>query len=200
MNFSELVAEVIILTKRPDQLPRIESAVRAATLKAHQADFYHNDMMEVPVQFSEPRFIQTFEPGAIIPRFRKAKYIRDFYVSPDGQVGATQNFYENIQVENSLDAYGLTRTNVFYMAGKVLQLRAAKPINIVLFGCYLHPVITEEGYNSWIAKEFPYAIIYEAVRAVFNGIGFTEQANTYARMTQEIYREIFISSVDTAPT
>lgn len=197
MTFAEMVAEVIAITKRPDMQLRIESAVRAATLKAHHSDFYYKDMYEVAVQFNEPFILQSFIPTEIAPNFRKAKYIRAWVGDISGDAGI---FYTPIQIENSADLYGHTKTEVFYMAGQNLQMRSSSAIDKVLFGCYLHPTITPEAsYSSWIAVEMPYAIIYEAARSIFKSIAFTEQANEYAQLVAEQFQELRMSYVDDIP-
>jgi hypothetical protein len=194
MNFTELVEEVILLTRRPDLIERTESAVRAATLKAHHTDFYYKDIYEQSVQFGTAEYIQNFQPTDIFPTFRKTKYIRIF------QDGAPGKFLVPIQVENSVDAYQFIKTDVFYQAGQLMQMRGANPLNIVLFGAYLHPTITPaNAYCSWIANEMPFAIIYEAVRVIFKSIGFDQQSQEMDRLTGEQYRLLKMSYIDDLP-
>ena len=52
MNFSDLVEEVKTITARPDLQSKAESAVSAATLKAHNSGFYYNDLVELPRRLS----------------------------------------------------------------------------------------------------------------------------------------------------
>lgn len=197
MNFTELVNEVQIIVKRPDLSDRIQSAVRAATEKLHSLDFYYNDLVEVPVQFDKEFYIQNFSPKQVIPRFRKAKYIR---IWNGGVDGAAKEFLEPIQIEAAIDGYGYERTNVFYMAGSLLQIRANRGILRVLFGAYKYPVVTPvEAYSSWIAEDFPWAIIYEAARTVYRSISMQEEANAYGALTAEIVAEMRMSCVDDIP-
>lgn len=197
MTFDELVAEVISITKRPDLQTKIEANVRAATLKAHHSDFYYKDMFEIPVQFTNQFILQSFIPTDVAPLFRKVKYIRLWQGDIEGDVG---KFFTPIQIENSVDQYGYIKTDVYYMAGQLLQLRGTQPLNKVLFGCYQHPVITPStAYNSWIANEMPYAIVYEAARVTFKSISFTEQANEYSALVNEQFAELRLSYVDDVP-
>jgi hypothetical protein len=198
MTFAELVAEVTQITKRPDLNSQIESAVKAATLKAHQSDYFFNDLIELAVEFDEARFIQTFDPKQVVPRFRQAKYIRLW----EGDInGYAKEFLQHIQIEAAMDNYNYIRTNVFYMAGAFLQIRGTQPVEKVLFGAYQHPLITPaESYSSWIANEYPYAIIYEAARAIFLQIGFQEQSASMRSLVQEEYAVLGISNVDAVPT
>lgn len=202
MTFDEMVAEVVSITKRPDLVERIKSNIRAATLKAHQSDFYFKDMFEIAVQFENPFYLQSFIPTEVAPRFRMAKYIRlwNYTEGTDPNSGGPGDFLENIQIENSKDSYGYIKTNVFYMAGQALQIRGTGPLNKILFGCYQHPLITpESSYSSWIAAEMPYVIIYEAARVTFKSISYTEQANEYSQLVGELYSELKMSYVDCVP-
>lgn len=197
MTFNELVAEVMELTRRPDLQTRTEQAVRAATLKAHHSDFFYKDLYEQSVEFGQEYYIQNFLPTDIFTNFRKAKYVRFWIGGVDGTAGA---FLEPIQIENALDDYGCNKTNVFYMAGQLLQIRTSAPIKRCLFGAYLHPqIIPANSYCSWIANEYPYAIIYEAARVIFKGIGLDQQTSEMTSLVAEEYRNLKISNVDDVP-
>ncbi|MCY1395255.1 hypothetical protein D9M71_101960 [compost metagenome] len=197
MNFTEIFNEVIIITKRPDLVERTKQAIRSATIKAHHSDFYYKDIVEVPVQFTNLFFLQSFTPTEVVPQFRMAKYIRLWVGDQSGDVG---KFLTPIQIENSLDLYNQKKVDVFYMAGQLLQIRGACTLDKVLFGCYVNPVITPEAsYSSWIAVEQPYAIVYEAARQVFKSISFTEQANEYSNLVAEEFAELKLTYVDTVP-
>ena len=198
MNYTELYEEVQKLVKRPDLQSTVDSAIKAATLKAHQSDFFFNDLVESAVQFDEARYIQTFNPKEIFPRYRQAKYVR---VWEGDRCGDATYFLEHIGIEAALDMYGYTRTEVFYFSGTNLQIRTKIPLLRCLFGAYVHPTITPtENYSSWIAEEYPFAIIYEAARSVFLGIGFTEQSRGMQALVAEQYAALSLSNVDTLPT
>ena|ERR1700752_540301 len=197
MTFNEIYDEVILITKRPDLAARTQQAIRAATLKAHQSDFYYKDVVEVSVQFTSVFFLQNFVPTEVVPNFRKAKYIRLWEGDVNGMFG---KFLKPIQIENSQDAYGCTKSDVFYMAGQNLQIRGTAALDKVLFGCYVNPTVLPIGaYSSWIATEMPYVIIYEAARTIFKSISFTEQANEYSQLVGELFQELKLSYVDDVP-
>lgn len=197
MNFTELCNEVQIIVKRPDLAERIQSAVRAATEKLHSLDFWYRDLVEVPVQFDRDFYLQNFDPRQVIPKFRKAKYIRIWEGGVDGRATI---FLDPIQIEEAIDGYGYEKTNVFYMAGQLLQIRGTCNILRVLFGAYRFPTITPaESYSSWIAEDYPWGIIYEASRAIFRSISMAEEAAAYERLTLEITTEMSRSCVDDVP-
>jgi hypothetical protein len=199
MTFQELVAEVMLLTRRPDLVDRTESAVRAATLKAHHSDFYYKDIYEQSITFVTPAYVQNFLPTDIFPTFRKAKYLRIW--ETDGSInGYPGKFLVPIQIENSLDAYKSIKTDVFYQAGQLLQVRLATASQYLLFGAYLHPTITPEGaFCSWIASEMPWAIIYEAARVIFKSIGMDQQTAEMTQLVGEQYSLLKMSYIDDLP-
>ena len=197
MTFQEIYDEIILITKRPDLVDRTKQAIRAATLKAHQSDFYYKDLIEVSVQFTLPGYLQSFIPTEVVSAFRKAKYIRVWLGDVNGEPG---KFLTPIQIENSLDGYGCLKSDVYYMAGQNLQIRGTCPLDKVLFGCYQNPTVTPEtSYNSWIAVEMPYVIVYEAARTIFKSMSYTEQANEYSQLVSEQFQELKLSYVDDVP-
>lgn len=177
MNFTELVEEVYSITNRPDMVNLTESQVRAATLKVHQKDFFYRDIREVGVEFEEPAHITSFRPADVVPRYRKPAYLREWlYDGTSNTLGKGGRKFEVVQTHNAQDMYGFFKQDVYYLAGDVLQIRSSRPISHVLFGAFVLPDITPQGYSSWIADEYPYAIIHGAARAVFKAIGASEQA------------------------
>lgn len=197
MNLAELIAECKAITRRPDLHDRTQSAVLAATLKVHHMDFWYKDLVEVTIEFDDPQFISNFAPTDVIPRYRKAKYIRIW--EGDATSGVPLSFLTPIQIEQALDGYGYHKNNVFYQAGNLIQIRTAQPLKRALFGCYVHPNVTTSAYSSWIAVEEPYAIVHEACRVIFREIGATEQANTQERLLAEILTSMRMSYIDDIP-
>lgn len=181
MTFDELVAEVYILTNRPDLEAVTKSAVKAATLKAHQTDFYSKDIHEQGVEFPTADYIQSLDYINLISNFRAIKYIRRVEDETD-DVG---QFFAILTPDELLDSYGVNKTNIAYVAGRVLEIRSSVSFSKMLLGAYVLPIITETGYSSWIAEQHPYAIIKEAARVVFKTIGYDEQSATYERLVAE---------------
>lgn len=172
MTFTDLCNEVYAITNRPDLVAETKSAVKAATLKCHHFDFFYKDLLEVPLQWQIKKFLQEFEYRTQIPRYRALKYIRHFDVMSD----SPGDFFEILDPTVVLDSYGVHRDNAAYVAGELVKLRCSREFDYVLFGCYVHPSILEGSYSSWVALEYPYAIIYEAAASVFKMVGFDEQS------------------------
>lgn len=199
MTFDEIVDNVVDLTKRPDMAATsIVMAIKAATLKAHQSSFFFKDLVEVAVAFDVARYIQTFDPKQVVPTYRHHKYMRIWEGDVTGYPG---DFISYVNAENVLDLYGYQKANVYYLAGSFIQIRTLVPLITILFGCYRQPVVTPEvSYNSWIATEYPMAIVYEAARSIFASTGYREQATEMRALVAEEYRNLIISNVDAENT
>lgn len=197
MTFDELVQETLVIVKRPDLLGQIERAVRAAVLKIHSKDFFYRDLVETGIQFTSPAPKIHFEPKLIYPRFRKPKYVRNWHYDETDLIsyGHAGIFLDAVAPGNLIDYFGFDKTNVFYMAGNLLQLRSHSDISHILFGFFQYPDTTDAGFSSWIADEQPEAIYREAARAVFKGIGFDEQSAEQNALAAEQYQILTINNI-----
>jgi len=194
MTLTELQNEVILLTKRPDLAALTLSAIKASTLKMHQADYYPKDIFEIGLAFDESLTLQSLEYKTVFPRWRALKYIRkvDNTATPPVAFGPSLTV---ISPEQILDGYGYQKTEVCYEAGQILQIRLACPHQYFSIGCYLNPDVTSDTYSSWIAADFPYSIVYDATATVFKTIGFSEQEASMRTLVAEQIALIKISNI-----
>lgn len=190
-TFAELCADVYIITNRPDLVNETKLAVKAATLKAHQCDFFWKDLEETGVSFSTEDYVQSLEYRTLLPRYRSLKYIRK-----TDSVGTPGALLDVITPAMVLDRYGYDRTDVCYTAGEVIQIKSSTLLQYILLGCYLNPDVTEVGYNSWIALDHPYAIIYEAAASIYKMIGQDEQATVFKKFSDEQFQYLKQSNIE----
>lgn len=181
MTLTELIAEVYTITGRPDRVAETSSAIKSATLRAHQSDFYYQDIYETGISFSSPEYFQQLDYRLLLPRWRALKYLRKY----DAVGGVAGTILRIIPPEMLLDDYSVERTDIAYAAGALLQIKSSTKEQYFLLGCYINPDITDAGYSSWIAVAHPYAIIYEAAAAVFKATGKDEEASTYKQISAE---------------
>jgi hypothetical protein len=179
-----LISDVYTLTNRPDLVGQTALAVRAATLKAHQFDDWYRDFSEYSIQFSNSDYYQTLDYKSIFPNWRKPKYVRKY----DATGSSPGPFLEYLVPEKVVDNYGSDRLDIFYMAGANLQLRSSTQVQYLLLGIYENPVVTPNGYNSWIAVDFPFAITYEAAAVIFKAIGLDENVPAFRQMVADQYQ------------
>lgn len=191
MTLDELIEEVYIITARRDLIAETKSAVKKSTLKAHKSDFYSKDIYEEGIQFPSSDFLQSFDPHAQWSSFRSWKYfkrVRDGYSFTSQEQQTTP--IEIISVEETLDSYGCNRSDIAYVAGRMLEIRSSVAFTKALVGCYLLPTVTDSGYASWVAEQYPFFIIHEAARLVFAAIGKMEESNMQARFAAEEFMEL----------
>jgi hypothetical protein len=178
MTLNELIAEVYTITNRPDLVAQTLTAVRSATLKMHQSDYYYKDLREQGVSFTSALYVQQIEYRTLFPKWRALKYIRKTDVTGTEQ----GKFLDIIVPENVLDDYKINRNDVCYVAGEVIQIRSSTALQYSIVGRYDNPDITAGTYNSWVALDHPYAIVYEAASTVFKMIGDTDQFAAYSNL------------------
>lgn len=197
MNFQELVAEVMTLTKRLDLETKTKQAIKAATLRAHQSGFYPWDVKETGIEWTEARILQNFDPKVTWPDYRRIKYLRrwdpPFNSSFEGKAGPV---YTPLEIGQIVDQYGCDKFNVYYIAGNLIQIRSEPAVRYMLAGYYANPNVTEDNFSSKIADDFPFAIIYDAARRIQSDIGNREAAADMRELTAEQYASILIMSDD----
>lgn len=181
MTLAELIQEVYTITGRSDRVAETASAIKSATLKAHQSDFYYKDIFETGVAFAAAAYIQQIDYRTLLPLWRANKYLRKY----DNVSGTPGNFLTLIQPELVLDRYSVEKENIYYLAGAYVNIKSDTQEQYYLMGCYLNPDITTTGYNSWIALDHPYAIVFDAAATVFKAIGKDDEAAAYRTMVPE---------------
>lgn len=188
-SLTSLVQDVYTLTNRPDLVGETTLAVRNATLKAHNSDYFYKDIFETGIVFDYAQMQQSLEYKTLIPRWRALKYFRRYDNNTPGV------FFAVVTPEDLLNSYSVHKENVCYVAGMELQVRASSDLQYALLGCYLRPDVTTDGFCSWIADEQPAAIIYEAAATVFKAIGADEQNATYRDLAAQEYRQLQTTNI-----
>lgn len=177
-TLSDLATDVYALTNRPDMVNETNLAIRSSTLTVHQREFYFRDIIETGIQFSSADYLQSFEPKTIIPLFRSIKYLRKY-----DSIGQTPGILlQRITPDQIFDGYNIDYVNVYYSAGAEIQVKMDTQEQFMLFGCYVNPNVTLDNYSSWIADDYPFAIVYMAAAQIFKTLGADVQSNNYAAL------------------
>jgi hypothetical protein len=184
------INSVYALTSRPDKVAETLLAVKAATLKMHQSDYYLKDLYETGIQFSSSDYYQQLDYRALIPLYRALKYLRKYDPTLTTQPDVSSTELEVIDVDQVFDDYKIMKTDTVYLAGQYLNIRTCQPFQYFILGCYLNPNISDDGYASWIAQDHPYAIDFEAARVVFKTMAYDEQAAAYEKLVAEQVGEL----------
>lgn len=197
MTLTELISEVYTITNRPDRIAETLSAVRSATLKVHRSDYYPKDLWESGITFDTLGYLQAIEYRTLQPRWRSFKYLRKFDATAYPPPGEAGKFFELVQIETSLDDYKLNREDIVYIAGEVLQVRSSTEIQYALIGAYINPLVgvTNDLYSSWIAIDFPFAIVHLAASYVFRAIGKADEAAAQLQLYAMELEQVKLSSI-----
>lgn len=171
-DFNAIVADVYTITGRPDLVAETILAVKSATLQLHRSDYFYKDLFETALQYSIADYLQTIEYRTLFPQYRSLKYLRKFDPTSTDQVTkGVGRFFDILAPEQVVDAYGYPRSDICYVAGSVIQIKSSTQDSYSLIGVYLNPVIaTPETYNSWIADESHYAVVWAAVSIMYGSI------------------------------
>jgi hypothetical protein len=192
MTLAEMVQEVYAITKRSDMVTQTDSAIRMATLRAHQLDFWQRDLREEIVDFLTPAYAITWNPKTAYPRFRAVNYIVKVQHPSDEIYGKP---LENHSPIGSYDSYGIQKQNVWYMAGAAIRLNFSEQVRKVAAGFYQHPDIAAPAYSSWIADDYPWAIIERAAAKILTQTGNTDLAVSATQRANEQDALLKISNV-----
>lgn len=197
MKLSELISAVYTETNRPDLVGETLSAIQEATNTIHSYQGFYKDITEVLVVFDQPSwYVQQIDTYAL-PRYRSMSYIRKaaagMYQSAQlGQAWPTGtntypptsfDFIERVDLGDMLDAYGYEKTDVWYQAGKQVNIKSSTALAQVLCGFYQNPMVgsTDDTYASWVAEEQPWVIIYRAAATVYAKTGDDKNYAIYMR-------------------
>lgn len=191
-TIASLTQDIYAVTKRPDLVSATQLHLKNALLKAHSADFFEKDVLETNFQFATAASIYQLDYKALVPRFRSMKYLT--IVDPVSLLFVRE--LKGIPVKKFIDGYGYIRTDVYYLAGSQIQIRLQDTSQVFGLGCYLYPDTTLVS-PSWIADEFPFAIVYEAARTLFRTIGYDEQSANMEKLVAEAMREVTMVGITT---
>ena len=190
----QMITDVVALTGRPDLESQTVLAIKAATRKLHLSDFFYKDLFETGVSFDSALFEQQLSVKEVVPRFRSVAALRKVSAGIDGSYTGSSYLAEE-HITNMLDNYGVAKTDVFYQAGDAIKIKSSTAEQFYILSCYLYPELTDEIYDSWIAREFGEAVMYDAAATVFKTIGFDEQAAILRQETGVWMRELKNSNI-----
>lgn len=161
MNFTQAVAEVLSIVKRPDKIGDIRREVNAAINFCCNEVEFARDLTALSIAFDSSGYVQSL-PLSQFVRFRKFKYIKPpavrFYLThtpPD-------KIFEDCQ----------EATNSYYITGSDVIIKTSALHASLLFGWYsFPPLLTDAAPEFWLLEASPYMIINRAAAFVFGNIG-----------------------------
>lgn len=197
MNFTELVDAVYTETGRPDLVAQTQQQVVGSTRKMHGLDFFFKDIATVQALFDITGYVQTLDTS-VLPLYRSMMYVRKWdptfqssqlnptilppltnsvngVISPNIALA----FLDPLAPDDIFSTYGQEKTDVYYQVGSTLMMKSSTSFIQALIGYYKHPDTRAVTFTSWIAEEFPFAIIYDAASAILQKTGKQDVARKY---------------------
>lgn len=157
-----LLADVYMLTKRPDLEMESRFAIRNAVRTAHVRNKFWRDLATTAIAVTvEP--VQTIDLSAIDSLFRGVCCIKP--------TGADSPEFIDTTANDLLDRDGYTRLNAYWGHGSQLKLRAANPVDSYDITYYKYPLITATVADSWIADNYQDVVTLMAAVNVLGGVG-----------------------------
>ena len=193
MTYATVLQDVYDITKRPDLTVETAIGIKSAVLQLHGQDFYSRDLYETGISFPTSDYLQTLDYKVLLPRWRSMKYLRKY-----DAVGMTPGAkLSPVSIEKTIDGYKIDRTDVYYLAGVVYQIKSSTEEQYYLLGAYLWPSIDPSAFDSWIADEYPYAVAYKAATLAMRAIGHMDIADSFEKQANIFAQEIGVNNIET---
>lgn len=185
--FDEMVADVMTLTARPDLAGETALAVRTATNNVHFCDAFPRDLQSTIVQLPIASYVAQLDIPTLFPRLRGLSAVKQLDVSGMPLAGREAGSIEVVELADIYDDYNEWRSNIAYVAGDKINVKANILSPGFLVEWFKAPATKREQYNSWIAVAYPDVILYWAASLVLSTNGNEEKAQKYMQLTQQIH-------------
>lgn len=183
MTLTQLFDEVVTITNRSDLISETNYAIKAAITKAHNADEWLPDMTAVrvtPTYNEDLDLYQIFTQEEPFVRFKKALTITKRPVPI---------LLDSVSPDNLFDAYGSLASNIWYLAGSVINVRTSG-IEEAEVTYLTRPDLSELGFSSWIADNYSHVITSGASSIVFDMLGKGDEKQRFATLYMDGIKEL----------
>jgi hypothetical protein len=166
-DFNAIVEDVFTITNARHLVNETTMAVKSAVLQLHRRDNFAKDLAEFTIEFPTSDNLQSIDYRTLFPQYRSLAYLRKYDNSGAANAGAGK-FFEIITPAQVLDSYQRQRSDVCYLAGALINIRSCEKFQYAMIGFYQNPnVASPATFNSWIADEAYYAVVYLAASIIF---------------------------------
>lgn len=182
MNFTQIVAEVMQITKRPDLLNdtrrEVNSAINFCCLEANFArDFVEDSYTIDNTLYQQSILLSEFE------RWRKFRYVRPVN---------RKCYIEQLAPEKVFSPSGREQCDVYYVQGDSVVFKLKELSSALLIGHFRYPpILTDASPDFWLLDISPYMIIDKAAAKIFKNVG----NNTEATLHEAEFRVSFTSAM-----
>lgn len=177
MNFTEVVQEVVSITKRADKIADIRRNVNSAISEACLGTNFARDHDELLLPISSSEYAGSIQL-ALLPRFRKIHYIIPTgYACPIKSIEAPAVFEA-----------GVEQVDRYYISGDQINYKLSKLSSGFKVGYFRYPpTLTDDNPAFWLLEIAPYMIIDSAAAKTFRNIGDETSATQHDRAWRAAY-------------
>ena len=161
----DLVQKVFGITGANNMLAETIDAVTRATRDAHSSNKWQRDIDYITVMFGPEDGCPAKERQVMLPSYFSK--ITEVLVKMPREA-----LPKSVRVAKTYTAHLANTSNTKAMLlGNVLHVAAPDVFNDIIIGGLKRPNVTDDGYNSWIAVDYPDVIIYNAAAQVLSDLG-----------------------------
>lgn len=169
MNFGEVVAEVIRITKRQDKAADVKREVNQAMAHFSSDANFVRDLKELNLAIDANQYTQSLALSSL-PRYRKMWYVK---------LGGTRIPLRRMDTKNLFDKSCDTR-NRYYVVGDSINISLATLASSLDIGyVQVPPWITTLTDTYWMLEVMPGAIIDRAAAKIFTSISDMPSASRH---------------------
>lgn len=169
-SFSQLVANVIAITNRPDLLTETELAIRQVVLYYHHLDFFWRDKLTGIITVSTGANARHSIPLEKFQGFRSAASVAPYFAGNDTCAKPLRR----------MERMGQHECEYWFLAGNVLILRSSSPTHQFQFTYWKNPTLAPEAvFDSWVADLYSDAVEDAACAKLFEMIRDSNEADRY---------------------
>lgn len=169
MNFNEVLAYVLDITKRPEKISEASLKINEAIGFFTSSAEFTRDLIEISIPVTTTNGIINLDltNPTYFTRFRKFAYIK----SP----GAKK--YLDPVTPDKVFLEGRERLDCYYLAGTNVICKVCSPQTSLLVGYFSYaPQVSPSNSAYWMLDVAPYMIINKAAASIFRDIGDDQSA------------------------
>ena len=187
--YNSLIEDIVGWTNRPDLVPEMNMAIRNAVRTAHRAGKFVRDIVTVELPAVTIEQIQQIDYTALpFVRYRQLH-----------SVGPTEldMMYSSVDSLDLFDVDGYARTNVVYVIGTVIHVRANAPVSKVRVRYYQRPDVDDvTNISDWIADVHRELIVLWAASTVLTAINETDIKGRVEKLAALAYTDMIEDSLE----
>jgi len=185
MNFSEILAEVLSITGRPDKAAAASTAINSAISLCTMKASFAKDLVETSIPISATEYSGTVQfnnlTTPVVERFRKFKYVKAYGV---------KGYLTPTSPDKVFSPNGFVQTDVYYIGGDNITYVLKNLSPSLEIGYYQYsPTLDATNNNEyWMLEVMPYVIIDLAAARIFRGIGDDASASRHQASGEEAFK------------